>query len=163
VIAKLKKAMATGMAVDMSETMNTFANDIMCCVLSGKFFREDGRNKTFRELIEMNSALYAGFSLENYFPRLLNSLGIFTRFVSRKVDKTHERWDEVLENTISDHEMRSFNYGHGDRAEQEEGADFVDVMLSVQQEYGITRDHIKAVLMVSNKLPILAFPLENKK
>jgi len=82
---------------------------------------------------------------------------------SRKVDRTHERWDEVLENIISDHERRSFNYGRGDRAEQEEGADFVDVMLSVQQEYGITRDHIKAVLMVNNKLPILAFPLENKK
>nr|AGT16177.1 Cytochrome P450, E-class, group I [Saccharum hybrid cultivar R570]AGT16712.1 hypothetical protein SHCRBa_030_E01_R_110 [Saccharum hybrid cultivar R570] len=147
VMAKLKKAMATGMEVDMSETMNTFANDIMCCVVSGKLFREDGRNKTFRELIEMNSALYAGFSLENYFPRLVNSLGIFTRFVSRKADKTHERWDEVLENIISDHERQSFNYRHGDRAEQEEGTDFVDVMLSVQQEYGISRDHIKAVLM----------------
>nr|AGT16853.1 hypothetical protein SHCRBa_235_G19_R_100 [Saccharum hybrid cultivar R570] len=146
-MAKLKKAMATGMEVDMSETMNTFANDIMCCVVSGKLFREDGRNKTFRELIEMNSALYAGFSLENYFPRLVNSLGIFTRFVSRKADKTHERWDEVLENIISDHERQSFNYRHGDRAEQEEGTDFVDVMLSVQQEYGISRDHIKAVLM----------------
>ena len=140
-IAKLKKAMATGMAVDMSETMNTFANDIMCCVLSGKFFREDGRNKTFRELIEMNVALYAGFSLENYFPGLVNSLGIFTGLVSRKADETHERWDDVLENIISDHERR---------AEQEESADFVDQMLCVQQEYGITRDHIKAILMVSN-------------
>ncbi|CAD6252727.1 unnamed protein product [Miscanthus lutarioriparius] len=138
VIAKLKKAMATGMAVDMSETMNTFANDIMCCVLSGKFFREDSRNKTFRELIEMNVALYAGFSLENYFPGLVNSLGTFTGLVSRKADETHERWDDVLENIISDHERR---------AEQEESADFVDQMLCVQQEYGITRDHIKAILM----------------
>ncbi|CAD6255880.1 unnamed protein product [Miscanthus lutarioriparius] len=138
VIAKLKKAMATGMAVDMSETMNTFANDIMCCVLWGKFFREDGRNKTFRELIEMNVALYAGFSQENYFPGLVNSLGIFTRLLRRKADETHERWDDVLENIIKDHERR---------AEQEESADFVDLMLSVQQEYGITRDHIKAILM----------------
>ena len=160
---KIGEAATAGIAVDMSVALNTFANDIVGRAVSGKFFREDGRNKTFRELIEMNSALYAGFSLENYFPWLVNSLGIFTRFVSRKVDKTHERWDEVLENTISDHEMRSFNYGHGDRAEQEESADFVDQMLCVQQEYGITRDHIKAILMVSNKLPILAFPLENKK
>ena len=38
---------------------------------------------------------------------------------SRKVDKTHERWDEVLENIISDHERRSFNYGHGDRKRAE--------------------------------------------
>nr|AGT16178.1 Cytochrome P450, E-class, group I [Saccharum hybrid cultivar R570]AGT16711.1 hypothetical protein SHCRBa_030_E01_F_60 [Saccharum hybrid cultivar R570] len=128
VMAKLKKAMATGMAVEMSETMNTFANEIMCRVLSGKFFKEDSRNKTFRELIEMNVALYAGFSLENYFPGLVNSLGIFTRMVSRKADETHERWDDVLENIISDHERR---------AEQEESADFVDLMLSVQQEYDL--------------------------
>ncbi|KAG0530847.1 hypothetical protein BDA96_05G222300 [Sorghum bicolor] len=138
VIAKLKKAMATGMAVDMSEMMNSFANDIMCCVLSGKFFREGGRNKTFRELSEINMSLYAGFSLENYFPGLVNSLGIFIRFVSRKADKTHQRWDDVLENIIRDHETR---------AEQEETADFVDLVLTVQEEYGITRDHIKAILM----------------
>lgn len=141
VIAKLKKAMATGMAVDMSEMMNSFANDIMCCVLSGKFFREGGRNKTFRELSEINMSLYAGFSLENYFPGLVNSLGIFIRFVSRKADKTHQRWDDVLENIIRDHETR---------AEQEETADFVDLVLTVQEEYGITRDHIKAILMVSD-------------
>jgi len=95
-MAKLREAMASGMAVDMSETMNTYANDVVCCVVSGKIFREDGRNKTFRELIDMNIALYGGFSLENYFPGLVNLLGIFTRFVSRKADVTHERWDEVL-------------------------------------------------------------------
>ncbi|XP_066334474.1 indole-2-monooxygenase-like [Miscanthus floridulus] len=106
VMAKLKEAMAAGMAVDMSNAMDTFTNDIVCCVVSGKFFRQDGQNKTLWELIEMNSTLYAGFSLENYFPWLGNSL-----------------------------------------AEQEDGTDFVDVMLSVQQEYSITRDHIKDVLM----------------
>jgi len=89
-MAKLKEAMAVGMAVDMSDAMDTFTNDIVCCVVSGKFFRQDGRNKTLWELIEMNSTLYAGFSLENYFPGLVNSLGMFTRFESRKPDKTHE-------------------------------------------------------------------------
>ena len=89
-MAKLKEAMAVGMAVDMSDAMDTFTNDIVCCVVSGKFFRQDGRNKTLCELIEMNSTLYAGFSLENYFPGLVNSLGMFTRFESRKPDKTHE-------------------------------------------------------------------------
>jgi len=89
-MAKLMEAMAAGMAVDMSEAMDTFTNDIVCCVVSGKFFRQDGRNKTLWELIEMNSTLYAGFSLENYYPGLVNSLGMFTRFESRKPDKTHE-------------------------------------------------------------------------
>jgi len=45
-MAKLKEAMAAGMAVDMSNAMDTFTNDIVCCVVSGKFFRQDGRNKT---------------------------------------------------------------------------------------------------------------------
>jgi hypothetical protein len=49
----------------------------------------------------------------------------------------HERWNEVLENIISDHERRSFNDCCGNIAEQEEGTDFVDVMLSVQQEYSM--------------------------
>jgi len=89
-MAKLKEAMAAGMAVDMIDAMDTFTNNIVCCVVSGKFFRQDGRIKTLWEQIEMNSALYAGFSLENYFPGLVNSLGMFTRFESRKPDKTHE-------------------------------------------------------------------------
>jgi hypothetical protein len=57
---------------------------------------------------------------------------------------------QVLENIISNHERRRLSDRSGDRAEQEEGAGFVDVMLSVQQEDGVTRDQIKAVLMVSD-------------
>ena len=56
-MAKLKEAMAAGMAVDMSEAMDTFTNDIVCCVVSGKFFRQDGRNKTLWELIPILSGL----------------------------------------------------------------------------------------------------------
>jgi len=56
----------------------------------------------------------------------------------------------VLDNIISNHERRRLSDRSGDRAEQEEGAGFVDVMLSVQQEDGVTRDQIKAVLMVSD-------------
>ena len=56
----------------------------------------------------------------------------------------------MLENIISNHERRRLSDRSGDRAEQEEGAGLVDVMLSVQQEDGVTRDQIKAVLMVSD-------------
>jgi hypothetical protein len=30
----------------------------------------------------------------------------------------------------------------------EDEEDFIDVLLSVQQEYGLTRDNVKAILMV---------------
>ncbi|CAN6363159.1 unnamed protein product [Urochloa humidicola] len=148
VMAKLRKAAAVGTEVDISEMVNTFTNDVVCRAVSGKFFRAEGRNKLFRELIEVNSTLASVFVLENYFPGLAILLGMLTtKFMRNKAAEAHKRWDELLENIICDHERRSSKH-RGDSAEQEQSAaDFTDVMLSVQQEYGITRDSIKAILM----------------
>ncbi|TVU43848.1 hypothetical protein EJB05_10346, partial [Eragrostis curvula] len=142
VMAKIREAAAAGTTVDMSEMMNTFANDIVCRAVLGKFFRAEGRNKLLRELIEMNARLFGGFSLEDYFPGLANSLGIFTTlFIQRnKVQEVRKKWDDLLEKIIIDHETPNSN-------NEKEETDFIDVLLSVQQEYGITRDHIKAILM----------------
>ncbi|XP_002444127.2 indole-2-monooxygenase [Sorghum bicolor] len=146
VIKKIQEAAAASKEVDISEMMNTFANDIVCRAVSGKFFRAEGRNKLFRELIQMNTILFGGFNLEDNFPGLANVLGLLTRwFVSNKTDEAHKRWDDLLETIVSDHERRRRSE-HGGGADQEE-SDFIDVLLSVQQEYGITRDHIKAILM----------------
>ena len=145
VMAKIREAAAASTAVDIGEMMNTFANDIISRAVSGKFFRVEGRNKIFRELVNTNSILLGGFNLEDYFPGLANSLGFLTRWFlrNRPVHQAHKRWDELLEKIISDHERRkSIMHGH------DQESDFTDVLLSVQQEYGITRDHIKAILMV---------------
>ncbi|XP_062194960.1 indole-2-monooxygenase-like [Phragmites australis] len=145
VMAKIREMAAASTAVDISEMMNTFANDIVCRAVSGKFFRAEGRNKLFRELIEINSVMFGGFNLENYFPGLANWLGLLTSwFMSNKANEARKRWDELLEKIISDHETSKHRHGGG--AQQEE-SDFIDVLLAVQQEYGITRDNIKAVLM----------------
>jgi cytochrome P450 len=143
-MARISEAAASNAAVDLGETMNAYANDMVCRAVSGKFFRAEGRNKLFRELVEANTALLGGFNLEDYFPRLV----ILNRFVSNKAEQAHRRWDELLETIISDHEKNSMHQENG-TGEQEE-TDFTDVLLSVQQEFqGITRDHIKAILMVS--------------
>ncbi|XP_062193121.1 indole-2-monooxygenase-like [Phragmites australis] len=151
VMDKIREGAAASTPVDISEMMNTFANDIVCRAVSGKFFRAEGRNKLFRELIEMNSRLFGGFSLEDYFPGLAKSLGFLTcRFVSNKADEGHKRWDELLEKIISDHERRISSSKHGHAAAAgaaQEESDFIHVLLSVQQDYGITRDHIKAILI----------------
>nr|CAB3489879.1 unnamed protein product [Digitaria exilis]CAB3491614.1 unnamed protein product [Digitaria exilis] len=149
VIAKLRETTAVGAEVDISEIVNAFANDIVCRAVCGKFFRAEGRNKLFRELNHITTVLIAGFNVEEYFPGLSKFLGVFTRFTSNKANQTHKRWDRLLEEIISDHERRrSSEHGHGAGGEfEQEESDFTDVMLSVQQEYGITRDHIKAILM----------------
>nr|BAN19926.1 cytochrome P450 [Echinochloa phyllopogon] len=145
VMAKIREAAVAHTAMYMSETMNTFANDVVCRAVSGKFFREEGRNKLFRELVDTNSILFGGFNLEEYFPGLVNSLGFVTRCFprNRQAHEAHKRWDELLETVIRDHESRRYSMYHHDQE-----SDFTDVLLSVQQDYGgITRDHIKAILV----------------
>ncbi|CAL4992553.1 unnamed protein product [Urochloa decumbens] len=148
VMAKLRKAAAASAEVDISEMVNAFSNDVVCHAVSGKFFRAEGRNKLFRELIVVNATLSSGFVLENYFPGVAILLGMFTTwFMKNKVAEAHRRWDELLENIICDHERRSSKH-RGDSADQEQSAaDFIDVMLSVQQEYGITMESVKSILM----------------
>jgi hypothetical protein len=85
---KIGEAATTGAAVDTSMTMNTFANDIVSRAVSRKFFRAEGRNKLFRELVEANSTLFGGFNLEDYFPGRARSLGFFSSgrlFIPRMV------------------------------------------------------------------------------
>lgn len=149
-MAVIREAAAASTVVDMGEMMNTFVNDMVCRALSGKFIMKEGRNKIFRELIGANSALFASFNLENCFPRL----AWLTRSnVYNKAKKVNRRWDDLLEKMIRDHEKRTLLPPHGRHdAKQEEESDFIDVLLSVRQkkEYdGITREQIKAILMVS--------------
>lgn len=143
VMAKIRKAAAAapGMAIDLSGLLNSFANDIVCHAVSGKFFREEGRNELFRELIEANSALMGGFNIEDYFPGLVK-VGMIKRMVCAKAQKVNEGWNELLDKLIDDHERR-WESQLGD-----EESDFIDVLLSVQKEYNLTRDHVKAQLAI---------------
>ncbi|KAG1328115.1 putative Cytochrome P450 71A26 [Cocos nucifera] len=89
-----RAAMSTGM-VDMSEVLYFFTNDVLCRVVSGKFYRREGRNELFRELIERNSSLFGRFYVGDYFPFLAwmdSFLGL-----SRKARRNFERWDGLLD------------------------------------------------------------------
>ncbi|TKW08058.1 hypothetical protein SEVIR_6G003900v4 [Setaria viridis] len=142
VVAKIREAAAAGTAMDLSDLLNSFTNDIVCHAVSGKFFREEGRNKLFRELVEANSSLIGGFNVEDYFPALVK-LGIVKRMVCAKAHRVNKMWDDLLEKLIDDHASRP-------PASERDGeeTDFIDVLLSVQQEYRLTRDHIKAQLAI---------------
>ena len=141
VVAKIREAATAGTAIDLSELLNSFANDIVCHAVSGKFFREEGRNTLFRELLEANSSLIGGFNVEDYFPVLVK-LDIIKRMVCAKAQKVNKMWDILLDMLIDDHASKPASERDG------EESDFIDVLLSLQQEYNLTRDHIKAQLVV---------------
>jgi cytochrome P450 len=141
VVAKLRRDAIVGAGVDMSGVLNSFANDIVCHAVAGKSFREQGHNKLFRELVEANSSLIGGFNLEDHFPALVK-LDMIKRMVCAKARRVHKMWDELLDSLIDEHASKPASEHDG------EDVDFIDVLLSIQQEYNLTRDHIKAQLAV---------------
>uniref|UniRef100_A0ACD5W5Y1 Uncharacterized protein n=1 Tax=Avena sativa TaxID=4498 RepID=A0ACD5W5Y1_AVESA len=140
VVAKVRDAV--GGAVDMSDLLNAFANDIVCHAVSGKSFRKKGHNKLFRELVEANSSLIGGFNLEDYFPALVK-VDIIKRMVCAKARRVRKMWDDLLDGLIDDHASNKPAAEHGG-----DDSDFIHVLLSIQQEYNLTRDHIKAQLEI---------------
>lgn len=143
-MAKINGHSEAGTALDLSDMLNAFTNDVVCHAVSGKFFREEGRNQLFRELVEANSSLIGGFNLEDYFPWLVN-LDVVKRMVCAKAQKVHKAWDDLLEKLIDDHAHR--RAAASDQRDDDD-SDFIDVLLSIQHEYNLTRGHIKAQLAI---------------
>uniref|UniRef100_A0A0E0EGV7 Uncharacterized protein n=1 Tax=Oryza meridionalis TaxID=40149 RepID=A0A0E0EGV7_9ORYZ len=144
VMTKIAKEAAIHMAVDLTKLLSCYTNNLVCHAVSGKFFREEGRNQLFKELIEINSSLLGGFNLEDYFPSLAR-LPVLRRLLCAKAYGVKKRWDQLLDKLIDDHasKHRSSFLDNNDVE-----SDFIDVLLSIQQEYGLTKDNIKANLAI---------------
>ena len=154
-IRNISRASLTSDPVNVSEILHIFANDMLCRVVSGKFFREGGRNKLFRELIRESSVLLGEFRLEDYFPSLAWT-DVFLGF-SVRARRNAEEWSGVLDEVIKE---------HADQVKDEmHEKDFVDVLLSLQKDPGmdlaLTEENIKALLVVSSlyHLSLIIFTL----
>lgn len=148
VVDRLGEAAAAGAAVDMSELLHSFVNDLICRAVSGKLSRrEEGRNKLFRELNDINAALLGGFNIQDYFPSLAR-LKFLGKVVCARANRARKRWDQLLDKLIDDHaNSRLANSKDDAAADEQEDGDFIDVLLSLEKEYGLTRDHVKAILV----------------
>jgi cytochrome P450 len=163
VINKIRDAAAAaaGATVDMSEVLSKFTNDMVCRAVAGRTFRVEGRDRVFRELIDETFAVLGGFNLENLYPGLAKAAGgVLMWPARRRAERLRDRWDELLDKLIDQHmgEVAGHEDAGGD-GEQE--SDFISVLLSVQEEYGLTRDNIKGILGVSS--PIVIFSVMFQK
>ncbi|CAD6246294.1 unnamed protein product [Miscanthus lutarioriparius] len=135
VLAKIREAAAasaddgtgTGTAVDVSELVSAYANDVVL----GESHRAGGCNRMLMELVNMNVALLGGFNLEDYFPRL-------TRMELLRSQEAHlctgrEGPQEAQQDQSS-----------SDTTTTE---DLIHVLLAAEEEYGLTRGNVKALLM----------------
>ncbi|KAL6654645.1 hypothetical protein ACP70R_008110 [Stipagrostis hirtigluma subsp. patula] len=136
VMSQIGEAAAGGAAVNVSELLSCFTNDLACRAVMGKSFRSDGRNKLFRELVADTSPLIAGFNVEEFFP-ILARFGVFSKVVRAKSERMKRRWDELLDSLIQDHESKY------DTSED----DFIHILLSVREEYDLKKEQMKAILL----------------
>lgn len=141
-MAKISDAAAVGGTLDMSELLRSFAYDMACRIVSGESFLKQRRSKLCQDLANDTSRLLGGFNVEEYFP-ILTRVGVLKRAVCAKAERVRHRWADLLEELIDDHESK------GKSTFDHKGGDFLDILLSAQEEYGLTRDHIKALLTVS--------------
>ncbi|KAG8086608.1 hypothetical protein GUJ93_ZPchr0010g9688 [Zizania palustris] len=139
VMARIAGAAMAHTTVDLSELLNYFSNDMICHVMCGNLFRQQGHNHLFRQLVEANSVLISGFNLESYFPRMARVAAI-GRLLYAKAHHINNRWNQLLDKLIND---RTSN-NNGD---EEESSDFIDTLLSLKHEYNFTIDNIKAILV----------------
>nr|AAK38082.1 putative cytochrome P450 [Lolium rigidum] len=133
-LASVREAAAAGTAVDLTHLFSHFAHDMVSQAVAGRIHREDRWGKLFHDLFVGNGQLLGGFNLDDCFPSLAR-LGIG----SANIAKQRKRWDDLLDEVIDRHTSTPMEKG--------DEPDFIDVMLSVQDEYKLTRNNIKSILM----------------
>ncbi|KAG1328119.1 putative Cytochrome P450 71A9 [Cocos nucifera] len=142
-IRNISRASLTPDPVNVSEILHAFASDMLCRVVSGKLFREGGRDNLFRELVKEGSALLGEFRLEDYFPSLA-WMGVFLG-MNVRARRNAEEWSGVLDEVIKE---------HADQVDEKHEEDFVDALLSLQKDPGadlaLTKEDIKALLLASS-------------
>ncbi|XP_039821748.1 indole-2-monooxygenase-like [Panicum virgatum] len=144
VMALIGEAAGAGAAVDVSDLLRSFANDLACRAVMGKSSsRNEGPSKLFRQLIVDTSPLLGGFNVEEFFP-FLARFGVLSKVVRAKSERLRRRWDELLDSPANG----QYDAAAAASDQQGEDDDFIHVLLSVRQEYSLTRDNIKAILLV---------------
>ena len=134
----------------MSEVLAAYTNDVVSRSVLGATHRKKGRNTLFREMTQTNVDLLVGFNLENYIPRWPLTEVLF-RLVCWKVQRHLNKWDALLKEVIKEHvhDKKPSSGGGGDvDKDDKDSADFINVFLSLQEEYGLTDDNVKSLLMV---------------
>lgn len=154
VVAKIQdaSAAASNASVDMTEVFCVFTNDMVCHAVSGMFFRQlEGRHRAFQEIINSQVILIAGFNLDDCFPLLAKVGGVLARVLFARAFSLKKKWDVLLDEIITEHAAKLSSSLPSSSLQEEEDADFVHVLLSLQQEYRLTRQQVKSILVVCDQ------------
>ncbi|KAF6159841.1 hypothetical protein GIB67_032925 [Kingdonia uniflora] len=136
VIENISRSCSSQTPVNLSETVLTFTNNLVCrCSISTK--NEEG-NSRFGEISRDVVTLMSTFSFQDFFP-VLGWIDSLTG-LREKVRNVYQEIDTYFEKVIEEHISKS--------QQDDSKKDFLDLLLHGQVEHKISRDNIKALLMM---------------
>ncbi|XP_049395543.1 cytochrome P450 736A117-like [Solanum stenotomum] len=139
-------------AVDLSEFFMTLTNDIVSRAAFGRKYSGGESGEKFRKLMKEFVGILGGFDFGTFLP----SLAWIDRVsgLEAKVDRVAKEMDEFLEGVVEEHldSHKRVKELFGDKVENENREDFVDVLLGIYKQnmvdgFSIDRDGIKALIV----------------
>lgn len=140
-------------AVNLSELFMTLTNDIVSRAAFGRKYSGGESGEKFRKLMKEFVGILGGFDFGTFLP----SLAWIDRVsgLEAKVDRVAREMDEFLEGVVEEHldSHKRVKELLGDKVENENREDFVDVLLGIYKQdmvdgFSIDRDGIKALIVV---------------
>lgn len=135
-------AESCGSVVDLSATLVSLTNNIICRVAFGRTYH----GLKFMDLLRKQLDLVGVFNVGSYIPWL--SWVDRLSGLEGRAKKCAKEFDEFIEDVIEEHVLKK----GGADAKSNEVRDFMDILLDVQRDetigYTLHRDTLKAVLMV---------------
>ncbi|MCD7472191.1 hypothetical protein HAX54_013199 [Datura stramonium] len=141
-IKNISTQASTSQITNLSSTMISLINTIICRVAFGVRYDEETRERRkFDELLKVSQEMLAGFFFSDYFP-LLGWIDKLSGKINR-LEKNFKGLDEFYEGLIEQHL-------NPNRPKSMEG-DIIDLLLQLKKEKStpidITLDNIKAIIM----------------
>ncbi|PHT53790.1 hypothetical protein CQW23_08252 [Capsicum baccatum] len=142
-LKKIKDSIDSSQVVDLAELFVSMTNDVPCKVALGRKYCDGEEGKKFKTLLLEFVELLGVFNIGDFMPWL----AWVNRFngLNAKVDKVAAEFSAFLEGVIEEHRETKID------DEEEESADFVDILLQVQKEnksgFKVEMDSIKAFIM----------------
>ncbi|KAG1331354.1 Cytochrome P450 71A9 [Cocos nucifera] len=131
-------SLSSATPINLSRLMMTLANNIICRAAMGNKYQEGEHEKgIFHRLFTEVQALLGSFFIADFFP----SIGWMDKLtgLAGRLEKSFSMFDAFYEQVIREHL-------DPERIRPEHEEDIVDVLLRLQRDGHLTKDHIKAVL-----------------
>ena len=129
--------------LNLSELITSTSNNIVSrCIIGQRFEEGDGRI-SFVEVSKAVMRDFAAFSFGDHFP-YLRWVDVLRGLIGR-LKASHRALDAFFEEIIQERKARMES---GDDRRSDSKEDFVDILLRVQKDSGLTQEHIKAILLV---------------